>query len=108
MRPRGGPNKAEKSPLDSVAEATLTGIVMEFTVPTDWSTRNVKVSPGESVSGVRLTQDTDRAVDDGVPWANTAGLTLKVTREPVWACAGRSASRVRAPMPTARMIADAA
>src|SRR5215813_7917523 len=74
-----------KSPAARLAELTEGDPSIDDTVPTDASKKKVNVSPGESVSGTVLTLNTDRTALDFWPAANSIGLTLKATREPVWA-----------------------
>src|SRR5262245_41978674 len=81
-----GPDKVPTKSTDArLAEATEGGALMDDTVPTDKSKKNVNVSPGETASGTVLTQNTDRTALDAWPTANSVGLMLKATREPVWA-----------------------
>jgi len=76
-----GPDVPAKSPANRLEEATEGGALMDDTVPTDASKKKLNVSPGETVSGTVLTQNTDRTALDFCPIANSVGLMLKATRE---------------------------
>src|SRR5262249_49189809 len=65
---------------------------MDDTVPTEASKKNMNVSPAEIVSGTLLTQNMDRTALADWPAANSVGLMLKETREPVWARAPAGSS----------------
>jgi hypothetical protein len=64
-------------------------------LPLDASIKKTKVSPVERVNGAVLTHDTEITAVAVWPALNTAGLTEKVTREPVWprVSAGDSSTR---------------